>query len=56
MYEAYHPPVHYILSANVFDLIKLFKLDSGMTFRGVELLMTFLSAITLIFVYKIFNI
>jgi hypothetical protein len=56
VYEAYHPPVHYILSAIVFDIVKLFKSDNIMAFRGVELLMTFLSAIFLIFVYKIFNI
>jgi hypothetical protein len=55
-YEAYHPPVHYFLSAIAFDLVKLFNPDTGMAFRGVELLMEFFSLLTLVFYYKIFKL
>ncbi len=55
-YEAYHPPVHYFLSAIVFDTVKLFTKDTTMSFRGVQLLMTFFSMLTLVFYYKIFRI
>jgi hypothetical protein len=55
IYEAYHPPVHYILSAVIFRIAKLFSVSDDFAFRAVQLLMTFFSFIFLTFVYKIFD-
>jgi hypothetical protein len=52
-YEAYHPPVHYFLSAIPYNLARLFKLTESEAFRAVEFLMVFFSSCTLIFIYKI---
>lgn len=54
-YEAYHPPVHYILSAIPYNIVRLFNMPDDYGMRAVELLMVFFSALTLIFIYKIFN-
>ncbi|MBN1700109.1 MAG: glycosyltransferase family 39 protein [Spirochaetales bacterium] len=54
-YEAYHPPVHYFLSAIPYNAARLFNLGEAGAFRAVELLMVFFSSLTLIFVYKILD-
>ncbi|MBN2535791.1 MAG: glycosyltransferase family 39 protein [Spirochaetales bacterium] len=54
-YETYHPPVHYILSAIPYNIVRLFGMQEDYSMRAVELLMVFFSALTLIFIYKIFN-
>jgi hypothetical protein len=54
-YEAYHPPVHYFLSAIPYNLARWFHLAEAEAFRAVEFLMVFFSGCTLICIYKILN-
>jgi hypothetical protein len=54
-YETYHPPVHYFLSAIPYRIVQAFGMSDDYGMRAVELLMVFFSALTLIFIYKIFK-
>ncbi|MBN2534637.1 MAG: glycosyltransferase family 39 protein [Spirochaetales bacterium] len=55
-HEAYHPPVHYFLSAIVFKLARLCNLEEMYAYRAVQVYLVFLSSLILIFTYKIFNL
>lgn len=54
-HEAYHPPVHYILSAIVFNIARLFRLNEIHAFRAIQLYLVFLSTLITIVTYKIFK-
>lgn len=50
--QAYHPPVHHIISAVVLNTGKLFTLDEFFALKLVQLVMAVLNSLTLIFFYK----
>ena len=53
IYETYHPPLHYILSAIPFGTVMFFGGGEGLAITAVMLLMIFFSSLTLIFIFKI---
>ncbi|MDP4180774.1 MAG: glycosyltransferase family 39 protein [Bacillota bacterium] len=54
--QAYHPPVHHIISAVFYKLGKVIGFDDFNAFRLVQLEMVFVNSMTLIFFYKILNL
>jgi len=51
--QAYHPPLHYIISAVFYKLGKIMGLSNFYSFRLVQIEMVFLNSMTLIYFYKI---
>ncbi len=51
--QAYHPPLHYIISAVFYKLGKIIGLSNFYSFRLVQVEMVFLNSMTLIYFYKI---
>ncbi|MCX7747722.1 MAG: glycosyltransferase family 39 protein [Clostridia bacterium] len=51
--QAYHPPVHHILSAVVLYISNLFTANEFMQIKYVQLASTFLNSLTLVFIYKL---
>ena len=53
--QYYHPPVHYIISGAVYALAKSLKMSDYNALRSVQMLMVFISTLSMIFVYKMLN-
>lgn len=51
--QAYHPPVHHILSAFVLNISKLFTQKDFYQLKAIQLAMVLLSSLTLLLFYKI---
>lgn len=55
-HEAYHPPVHYILSAIIFKIVRVCNLEEMFAYRAVQVFLVFMSSLILIITNKIFNL
>ena len=55
-YQLYHPPVHHLIAAAGYSLGKWMGLDEPLSWRMAQLIMVFLSSLTLIFFYKILKL
>ncbi|MBN1697022.1 MAG: glycosyltransferase family 39 protein [Spirochaetales bacterium] len=53
-HEAYHPPLHYLLSGIVFRIAESFGLNEVNAFRAVQVYLLFISAVLLLVIYRIF--